>query len=185
MNPPGSPAVGSNGSGRVCPPGPIMSPTVDEIATGKNGDSRPDRISAGHRPGAAPVRSDAAMLRSLGWILSRLPSTHMSVVASTRAVGWESVHGVITAGRLEDFFDYSVPFHCVAFNLRGATTVEWKHGLRFTRFHAQPGELLVTPSGGGQFHPANPAKQDVQLLSQPGTFAVPRRARVANAREDG
>ena len=148
MNPPGSPAVGSNGSGRVRPPGPIMSPTVDEIATGKNGDSRPDRISAGHRTGAAPVRSDAAMLRSLGWILSRLPSTHMSVVASTRAVGWESVHGVITAGRLEDFFDYSAPFHVVAFNLKGATTVEWKHGLAIHAIpRRSPENCSITPSG--------------------------------------
>ncbi len=147
MNPPGSPAVESNRLGRVRPRGPIMSPTVDEIAIGKSGDARPERISADHRPGAARVMSDAAMLRSLDGILSRLPSTEMSVVASTRAVGWDSFHGVITAGRLEDFFEYSVPFHFVAFNLRGATTVEWKHGLRFTRFHAQPGELLITPSG--------------------------------------
>ena len=60
-------------------------------------------------------------------------------MASTQAVGWHSIHGVITAGRLEDFFDYSVPFHFVAFNLSGATTVEWKRGTRFTRFHAHPG----------------------------------------------
>ena len=57
-------------------------------------------------------------------------------------------HGVITTGRLPEFFEYSAPFHVVAFNLRGATTVEWKRGLRFTRFQAQPGELLITPSGG-------------------------------------
>jgi len=73
----------------------------------------------------------------------------MSVVASTHAVGWEHIHGVITAGQLEDFFDYSAPFHAVAFGLKGATTVEWKHGTRFTRFDAQPGELLITPSGEG------------------------------------
>ena len=70
-------------------------------------------------------------------------------MASTQAVGWEHIHGVITAGRLEDFFDYSAPFHIVAFNLKGATTVEWKRGTRFTRFQAQPGELLITPSGEG------------------------------------
>jgi AraC family transcriptional regulator len=93
--------------------------------------------------------SDAAMHRSLGGILSRLPSEEMSVVATTQAVGWEHIHGVITVGRLDGFFDYSAPFHSVAFNLRGATTVEWKRGTRFTRFHAQPGELLITPSGEG------------------------------------
>jgi AraC family transcriptional regulator len=95
------------------------------------------------------VLSDAAMLRSLDGILARLPPGQMSVVASTQAVGWEHIHGVITAGRLEDFFDYSAPFHVVAFWLKGATTVEWKHGTRFTRFQAQPGELLITPSGEG------------------------------------
>jgi len=71
----------------------------------------------------------------------------MSVVASTQAVGWKNIHGVITAGRLDDFFDYSASFHVVAFSLKGATTVEWKHGARFSRSHAQPGELLITPSG--------------------------------------
>ena len=64
----------------------------------------------------------------------------MSVVASTQAVGWNRLHGVITAGRLTDFFDYSPPFHSVAFCLNGATTVEWKRGTRLTRFQAQPGD---------------------------------------------
>jgi AraC family transcriptional regulator len=89
------------------------------------------------------------MQRSLDGILSRLPFEEMSVVATTQAVGWEHIHGVITVGRLDGFFDYSAPFHSVAFNLRGATTVEWKRGTRFTRFQAQPGELLITPSGEG------------------------------------
>jgi len=71
----------------------------------------------------------------------------MSVVASTQAVGWESIHGVITAGRLKEFFDSSAPFHIVAFWLKGATTIEWKRGTRFTRFQAPPGELLVTSAG--------------------------------------
>jgi AraC family transcriptional regulator len=73
----------------------------------------------------------------------------MSVVASTQALGWDHIHGVITAGRLEDFFEYSAPFHSVAFCLNGATTVEWKRGTRLTRFQAQPGDLLITPSGEG------------------------------------
>ena len=53
----------------------------------------------------------------------RYPSAPRPRRPATRAVGWHSVDGVITTGRLEDFFDYSVPFHCVAFNLRGAPTV--------------------------------------------------------------
>jgi AraC family transcriptional regulator len=146
-NPPASTAVGSKWSGPARPSGPIASPTVDKIAPGKQSDLPPDRICGGDRPGVLPVLNGAALLQSPGGILARLPSGQMSIVASTQAVGWESIHGVITAGRLEDFFDYTAPFHIVAFNLRGATTVEWKHGLRFTRFHAEPGAILITPSG--------------------------------------
>ena len=109
--------------------------------------TRHRRPKANHRPKALPALSDAAMLRALGGILSRLPAGEMSVVASTRALGWDHIQGVITAGRLEDFFDYSAPFHSVAFCLSGATTVEWKRGTRLTRFQAQPGELLITPRG--------------------------------------
>jgi AraC family transcriptional regulator len=93
--------------------------------------------------------SDSATHLSLDGVLARLPRVGMSIVASTHAVGWENIHGVIMAGRLDDFFDYSSPFHSVAFSLKGATTVEWKRGTRFTRFHTQPGELLITPSGEG------------------------------------
>ncbi len=142
-----SPAVGTNGSGRVGPAGLTAAATVDRITARKRRDMRSDRTSAGDRPGVPPTLSDAAMHRSLDGILARLPQEQMSVVASTHAVGWEHVHGVITAGRLEEFFDYSAPFHAVAFWLSGATTVEWQRGTRFTRFQAQPGELLITPSG--------------------------------------
>jgi AraC family transcriptional regulator len=108
---------------------------------------RHHRQEAGQRPKALPALSDAAMQRSVSGILSRLPAGEMSVLASTRALGWDHIHGVITAGRLEDFFHYSAPFHSVAFCLSGATTVEWKRGTRLTRFQAQPGELLITPRG--------------------------------------
>jgi AraC family transcriptional regulator len=124
-----------------------MSPTVDKTATGKSSDMRPDRITVDHRPGVPFALSGAAVLRSVGGILARLPP-EMSVVTSTQAVGWDNIHGVITTGQLPEFFEFSAPFHVVAFNLRGATTVEWKRGLRFTRFHAQPGDLLITPFGG-------------------------------------
>jgi AraC family transcriptional regulator len=93
--------------------------------------------------------SDAEMLGSIDGLVSRLPPGQITVTASTRSLGWESVYGAITTGRLEDFFHYSTPFHLVAFGLKGATTVEWTHGSRFTRFRAQPGELLITPAGEG------------------------------------
>ena len=54
---------------------------------------------------------------------------------------------MITAGRLEDSSNTPYPSTLWRSISGSATTVEWKHGLRFTRFHAQPGELLVTPSG--------------------------------------
>jgi AraC family transcriptional regulator len=141
-----SPTVGINGSGPACPSGPVTAPAVGNVATAKRSDSPPDHIGSSHRNGVLPVLSDAAIVQSLDGILARLPPA-MSVVTSTRAMGWHGVDGVITTGWLEDFFDYSVPFHCVAFNLRGAPTVEWKRGSRFTRFQAQPGELLITPAG--------------------------------------
>jgi AraC family transcriptional regulator len=93
--------------------------------------------------------SESEMLRSTDGILSRLPRSGMLVVASSQAMGWRNFHGVITEGRLEDFFDYSAPFHIVAFNLAGTSIVEWKRGTRLSRFQAQPGEVLVMPSGEG------------------------------------
>ena len=95
------------------------------------------------------MRSDSDRLRSPDGMVSRLARTGTSVVASTQALGWEDIHGAITEGRLEDFFDYSAPFHIVAFNLAGTSTVEWKRGTRLSRFQAQPGEVLVMPSGEG------------------------------------
>jgi AraC family transcriptional regulator len=141
-----SPTVGISRSGPACPSGPVTAPAVGNVATAKRSDSPPDHIGSSHRNGVLPVLSDAAIVQSLDGILARLPP-EMSVLTSTRAVGWHSVDGVITTGRLDDFFDYSVPFHCVAFNLRGAPTVEWKRGSRFTRFQAQPGDLLIAPAG--------------------------------------
>jgi AraC family transcriptional regulator len=107
----------------------------------------PDRNGVADQPARARSLSDAEMKGAIDGLASRLPPGQISVTASTRTLGWENIHGAITAGRLEEFFDYSVPFHVVAFSLKGATTVEWTHGSRFTRFRAQPGELLITPAG--------------------------------------
>ncbi len=112
-------------------------------------DAQPECIDTVSRQRVKRMLSDSEILRSTDGILSRLSRTGMSVVASTQAVGWRDIHGVITDGRLEDFFDYSAPFHIVAFNLKGDPTVEWKRGSQFSRFQAQPGELLITPSGEG------------------------------------
>ena len=112
-------------------------------------DAQPECIHPDPRRGIETMLSDSEMLRSTGEILSRLSHTGMSVVASTQAVGWKDLHGAITEGRLDEFFDYSAPFHIVTFNLKGAPTVEWKRETRFSRFQAQPGELLITPEGAG------------------------------------
>jgi AraC family transcriptional regulator len=106
-----------------------------------------DRNGAGHQPDVASSLADAEMHRTMDEIVSRLPPGEVSVVASTRALSWENIYGAITVGRLVEFFDFSAPFHVVGFSLKGATTVEWKHGSRFTRFNAQPGELLIAPAG--------------------------------------
>jgi AraC family transcriptional regulator len=122
------------------------------IITEPSGDDLelpPDRNGEDHQPLVAPALSDAEMHASIDRIVSRLPAGQISLLASTRALGWENIYGAITAGRLEEFFDYSAPFHVVAFTLKGTATVEWKHGSRFTRFNAQPGELLITPAGEG------------------------------------
>ncbi len=125
----------------------ISSGTV--VGPGVNAYAQPARIDTVPRRRVQPMLSDSEMLRSTDGILSRLSRTGMSVVASSQALGWEDIRSVITEGRLEDFFDYSAPFHIVAFNLKGDPTVEWKRGSRFSRFQAQAGELLITPSGEG------------------------------------
>ncbi len=107
----------------------------------------PDRNGVADQPVQTRSLSDAEMKGAIDGLASRLPPGQISLTASTRALGWENIHGAITAGRLEEFFDYSVPFHVVGFSLKGATTVEWTHGSRFTRFRAQPGELLITTAG--------------------------------------
>ena len=105
-NPSVSPTIGINRSGLVCARRPVISPTVDNFVIGKRSDMRLDHISVDHWPVVLPVLSDAAMLQSLDGIMSRLRRQEMTVMASTQAVGWDSVNGVITSGRLEDFFDY-------------------------------------------------------------------------------
>jgi AraC family transcriptional regulator len=71
----------------------------------------------------------------------------ISVVASTAAVGWRNVHGMIAEGRLEDFHHYTAVDPMVAFLLSGVTQVEWKRGGRYTRFLSQPGALTIVPAG--------------------------------------
>ena len=91
--------------------------------------------------------SDSEILQSKDGILARLARCGMSILAETQSLGWDDIHGVITEGCLEDFFDYSSPSHIIVFNLRGAPIVEWMRGTRLSRFQAQPGEILITPSG--------------------------------------
>jgi AraC family transcriptional regulator len=88
------------------------------------------------------------MTRAINGMLSRLPPDEMIVVASTQAIGWDHIHAVITSGKLVEFFEFSAPFDIVAFNLKGTAIVEWQRGTRLTRFHTQPGDLVITPTGG-------------------------------------
>ena len=86
MNLPGSPAVESNGLGRVCPRGPIMSPTVDEIAIGKNGDARP--IALAQATGREPRRL-YLMLQCFGpWTGSFTTAVHGYVRRGLRPGRW-------------------------------------------------------------------------------------------------
>jgi AraC family transcriptional regulator len=74
----------------------------------------------------------------------------MSVVGSTATLGWRNIHAVILESRGDDAFDYSALFPVIGFNLKGVTTLDWKRGLRLSRIHFHPGELLITPSGDGR-----------------------------------
>ena len=102
--------------------------------------------------------------------------TGTSVVASAQALGWKDIHGVITEGRLDDFFDYSDPFHIVTFNLKGAPTVEWKRAHDSLDSRARPGELIITPAGEGHSIRQLRSGRGVQLRSQSEPISVPRRA---------
>jgi AraC family transcriptional regulator len=91
--------------------------------------------------------SDAAVaIRSL---LSRMPPPGQTLAASTSNLAWKNIHGVILDGRVEEFFDYSVPFPIVIFTLRAMTQVEWERGGRYSRFVAKPGDVLVLAPGAG------------------------------------
>jgi AraC family transcriptional regulator len=94
--------------------------------------------------------SDSAILRFMDGLLSRMPTKGISVVSSTATLGWRNVHAVILESRGEGVFDYSAPFPVIGFNLKGVTTLDWKRGLRLSRIHFHPGELLITPSGDGR-----------------------------------
>ncbi len=79
--------------------------------------------------------------------LSRLPAKGQSIVASSAAVGWDNVHGVILEGQIEEFFDFSAPFPIVLFVLKGAARLDWRHANRYSRLGVKPGDVLIAPPG--------------------------------------
>ena len=70
----------------------------------------------------------------------------ISVVASTAAAGWRNVEAFVVEGRLTDFYHRTAHDPVVAFHLSGVTRVEWKRGLRYTRFLSEPGSLTIVPA---------------------------------------
>jgi AraC family transcriptional regulator len=82
---------------------------------------------------------------SLPVFLSRMPPQGQSVVASSAAIGWESIHAVVLEGRVEEFFDFSAPSPVVLFVLKGAAQLDWRRGNRYSRLGVKAGEVLIAP----------------------------------------
>jgi AraC family transcriptional regulator len=74
-----------------------------------------------------------------------MPAKGQSIVASSAAVGWDSVHGVIVEGRIAEFHDFSAPFPVVLFVLKGAAQLDWRRENRYSRNGVKPGDMLVVP----------------------------------------
>ena len=78
-------------------------------------------------------------------MLSGLPPRGLTVVASTAALGWDGVHGVLLEGRSEGMFDLPDGCATVLFLRKGASRLDWRRGSRFTRLPLKPGDVLVAP----------------------------------------
>jgi AraC family transcriptional regulator len=76
-----------------------------------------------------------------------MPPKGQSIVASSAALGWDNVHGVILEGRIAEFFDFSASFPIVTFVLKGAAQLDWRRGNRFSRLAVKAGDVLVAPPG--------------------------------------
>jgi AraC family transcriptional regulator len=77
--------------------------------------------------------------------MSRLPAKGQSILGSSAALGWSSVHGVVLAGHIEEFFDFAAPFPIVMFVLEGAARLDWSRGNRYSRVGVKAGDVLVAP----------------------------------------
>jgi AraC family transcriptional regulator len=75
----------------------------------------------------------------------------MSVVASTTSAGWTTVLGSVVDSVLPEFVHQPSPHNLVSFLLSGTTMVEWKRGVRFTRYLSEPGSSRIVPSGDDHY----------------------------------
>jgi AraC family transcriptional regulator len=76
-----------------------------------------------------------------------MPPKGQSILASTMMAGWDTIHGAVLAGRIEEFFDFSAPFPIVTFILKGMAQLDWRRGNRFSRLAVKAGDVLVAPRG--------------------------------------
>jgi AraC family transcriptional regulator len=76
-----------------------------------------------------------------------MPPKGQTIVASTTALGWDSVHGAILDGRIEELFDWSANGPMVLLALKGAAQLDWRRGNRFSRIGLKSGDVLVAPPG--------------------------------------
>ncbi len=104
-------------------------------------------------------------------LLSRMPPKGQTVVASTRAAGWEGIHGVVLDGPIAEFVDLSATFPFLLFLRKGSSQLDWRRGNRFSRQTIRAGDLLVAPGCEGHrlravepieafLHPIDPDRLD-------------------------
>jgi len=81
---------------------------------------------------------------SRAWPVSGLAVIAMAPPGSIGEVG----NARIMRGEIPEFHTHILPAYSLAFNLKGATRVEWKSGTKYREFTSKPGTFSVISGGG-------------------------------------